>query len=58
MAQLVEPSLLVSEVCGSNLVICKLLCRTFVYCQLYCKVENKEKEAGSGPFKKILPSRL
>ena len=24
------------------------------YCQLYWKDENKEKEAGKGPFKKIL----
>ena len=28
----------------------KLLYRTLVYCQLYCKDENNEKEVGNGPF--------
>ena len=27
---------------------------TLVYCQLYWKDENKEKEAGNGPFKKTI----
>ena len=38
------------EVHGSNPVISKLLYGTFVYCQLYWKDENKQKEAGNGPF--------
>ena len=29
--------------------------RAFVYCQLYRKDENKEKEAENGPFLKRLP---
>ena len=38
---------------GSNPVIGKLyIGHLFVYCQLYRKDENKEKEAGNGPFKK------
>ena len=40
------------EVHSSSPVICKLLYRTFGYCQLYRKDENREKEAGNGPFKK------
>ena len=54
MAQLVERSLPTPEVRGSNPVIDKLLYTTFVYCQLYWKDGNKEKEAGKGPFKKQL----
>ena len=46
MAQIVERSLPPPEVRGSNPVIGNL----FVYCQLYSKDENKEKEAGNGPF--------
>ena len=49
MAQIVERSLPPPEVRGSNPVIGNL----FVYCQLYSKDENKEKEAGNGPFLKI-----
>ena len=52
VAQLVERLLLTPEVCSSNPVIGKLLYWTFVYCQLYWKIENKEKEAGNGPFLK------
>ena len=52
VAQLVERSFALPEVHGSNLVIGKLLYRTFVYCQLYRKNEKKKKEAGNGPFKK------
>ena len=56
VAQLVERSLPTPEVGSSNPVISKLLCGTFVCCQLYWKDENKEKEAGNGPFfKKIQP---
>ena len=52
VAQLVEQSLPIPEVCGSNPIIGKNLYWTF-YCQLYWKYENKEKEAGKGPiFKK------
>ena len=49
VAQLVEWSLPIPEVRGSNPVIGKNLYWTF-YCQLYWKDENKEKEAGKGPF--------
>ena len=49
MAQLVERSLPIPEVRGSNPVIGKSLNWTF-YCQLYWKDENKEKEAGKGLF--------
>ena len=53
MAQLVERSLLIPEVRGLNPVIGKNL---FIYIEhfllstVYCKDENKEKEAGDGPF--------
>ena len=50
VAQLVERLLLTPEVRGSNPVIGKLLYGTFVYCQLYWKDENKEKEAENKPF--------
>ena len=53
VAQLAERSLPTAEVCGLNPVIGKFLYRTFIYCQMYWKDENKEKEAGQGPFKKI-----
>ena len=56
LAQLVERSLPTPEVHGSNLVIVKLLYRTFGFLQLKIKVENNEKEAGNGPFKKTLSS--
>ena len=49
VAQLVERSLPIPEVHGSNPVIGKnYLYSTFVSCQL-C-IENNEKEAGDGPF--------
>ena len=48
MAQLVVRLLTTQEVRGSNPVISKLLYGTFVYCQLYGKDENKEKEAVNG----------
>ena len=50
MAQLIERSLPTPEVCSLNPVISKLLYGTFVYCQLYGKDENKEKEAGMAVF--------
>ena len=53
VAQLVEQSLPIPEVRGSNPVIGKILFIywTFVYCQLCVeKDENKEKEAGFGSF--------
>ena len=43
LAQLVERSLPTPEVHGSNLVIVKLLYRTFGFLQLKIKVENNEK---------------
>ena len=49
VAQLVERSLLIPEVRGSNPVIGKIYW-IFVYCQLYWKDENKGKEAGNCPF--------
>ena len=59
VVQLVERTLPIPEVHALNPVISKLLYGTFVYCQLYWKDENKEKEAGNGPlfFKKKFPSR-
>ena len=48
VAQLVERSLPISEVRGSNPVISKKLLN--IYCQLYWKDKNKENEAGNGPF--------
>ena len=48
-AQLVERLLPIPEVRGSNPVIGKIVLN-IVYCQLYWKDENKEKEAGNGPF--------
>ena len=52
VAQLVERLLPIPEVCGSNPVIGNNLCieHLFIYCQLCLKDENKEKEAGYGPF--------
>ena len=55
MAQLVERSLPIPEVRGSNPVIGKIFYyyRTFVYCQLCIeKMKIKKKEAGNGPFLK------
>ena len=54
VAQLVERSLPIPEVCSSNSVIGKNLF-TLNICLLstvYWKDENKEKEAGNGPLKK------
>ena len=56
VTQLVERLLPTPEVRSSNPVNCKLLYRTFVHCQLHRKDENKEKEAGNDPFKKVLSS--
>ena len=50
VTQLVERLLPTPDVCGSNPVIGKLLYLTFVYCHLYRKDENKEKE---GRIKKL-----
>ena len=52
VAQFVERSLTIPEVCGLNPVIGKTLF-TMNICLLltvYLKNENKEKEAGNGPF--------
>ena len=54
VAQLVERS---PEVRGLDPVIGKLSYTTFVYCQLNCKDENKDKEARNGPFKNKMFSR-
>ena len=51
VAQLVERSLLKPKGRGSNPVIGKIYW-AFVFCQLYWKDENKEKEAGTCPFLK------
>ena len=53
VAQLVERSLPIQEVRGLNPVIGKIYWK-IVFCQLYWKDENKEKEAVNGPFKKNL----
>ena len=50
VAQLVERSLTIPEVRGSNPVIGKKIILN-IYCQLYWTDENKEKEADNGPFK-------
>ena len=55
VAQLVERSLPIPEVCGLNPVIGKNLLILNNYCILstvYWKDKNKEKEAGNGPFLK------
>ena len=57
VAQLVEQSLPILEVCGSNPVISKIhlfLLNISLLSTVYWKDENKEKEAGDGPFKKTL----
>ena len=46
VAQFVERLLPISEVCGAIMLN--------IYCQLYWKDENKEKETANGPFKKTL----
>ena len=51
VAELVERSLPIPEVCGSNPVIGKKLFILNI-CLLSRNDENKEKEAGNGPFKK------
>ena len=51
VAQLVERSLLIPEVRGSNPVIGKIYW-TFVYCQLYWKDKNKEKSGREWPIYK------
>ena len=48
MAQLVERLIPTPEARGSNPVIGKKIFN--IYCQLYSKDENKEKETGNGPF--------
>ena len=53
MSQLVKRSLPTTKVRGSNPVIGKFyLEHLFTDCQLFWKDENKEKEAGIGPFLK------
>ena len=55
VAQLVEWSLPIPEVRGLNPVIGKKIIYILNICLLstvYWKDENKEKEAGNGPFKK------
>ena len=54
MAQLAEWLLPRSEVCCSNAVIGQKWYKTFVYCQLDWKDENKEKVTGNVPFKKAM----
>ena len=52
VAQLVERSLLIPEVGGSNPVIGKnwLISNICILSTVYWKDENKEKEARNGPF--------
>ena len=52
VAQLVERLLPIPDVRSTNPVIDKKIILN-IYCQLYWKDENKEKEAGNGIFKKI-----
>ena len=52
VAQLVQQALVTPEVCSSNPVIVKLLHRTFVYCQLNWKDDNKRKRGREWPFQK------
>ena len=54
VTQLVEFLLSIPEVRGLKPVIGKLLHRTLVYYELYRKDKNKEKEAGNGPFTKLI----
>ena len=56
VAQLVERSLSLPEVRGSNPVIGKnlFISNICLLSTVYWKDENKEKEAGNGPFKKSL----
>ena len=56
MAQLVERSLLIPEVCVLNPVIVKnlFILNICLLSIVYWKDENKEKEAGDGPLKKTL----
>ena len=60
VAQLVEHSLLIPEVRGSNPVIGKnlLILNMCILSTVYWKDENKEKEAGNVPFLKKIYSRL
>ena len=54
MSQLVELSPPTPEVRGGNAVVGKFLCRTFVYCQLYCieKTKIEKKRPGMVHFLK------
>ena len=56
VAQLVERSLPIPEARGSNPVIGKnvLILNICLLSTVYWKDENKEKEAGDGPFKKLI----
>ena len=54
VAQLAEPSLLTSEICGSNPNIGEVSrMHIFVNCNSE-KTKIKEKEAGNGSFKKTM----
>ena len=55
VAQLVEQSLPTLDVRGSKPIFGKPLNRTFMFCQLYWKDKNKEKDAGNGRFFKKAP---
>ena len=57
VAQMVWRSLSTPEGHGSNQVIGKIVLLN-IYCQLYRKDKNKEKEAGNGPFKKCLEREI
>ena len=52
VAQLVERSLLISEVCGSNPIIGKNLFLLNIFLLCFAKTKIKKKEAGDGPFLK------
>ena len=51
VAHWAERSLITPEVRGSNPVVSTFLYRPFIYCQMYLKKENREKEARM-PFEK------
>ena len=53
MAELVEGLSLKPDVHGLNPVIIKIYIQ-HVYCSLYCKDDNKEKEEVNDPFKGFL----
>ena len=56
MAQLAERSLMIQEDQGSNPVIGNFYLNIYLLLYVCRKDENKEKEAGNGPFFSIIGS--